>query len=84
MNSTLRIQSKQQWIKGRRRIPIFCFPIDYWIMTIGVSSERSSGNHGTISSSTSFEQSPELGRKIVVSIWDIRGMVWNAALTDAL
>ena len=62
----------------------FSFLDNYWIVTIVVSSAKSSGNHGNISSSTSFEQSPELRRMIDVSSWNRRGTVWNAALTVVL
>ncbi len=60
------------------------FPIDYWIVTTVDSSARSSGNHGTILSSTSFEQSPELRRITDVSTWYFRGAIWNAAFTVSL
>jgi hypothetical protein len=90
-NSTLCIQSKQQRIRNIEIIisvdylkgSLF-FPIDYWIITAVVSSAKSSGNQGNISSSTSFEQSPEIRRRADVSICCFRGTDWNAALTEPL
>ena len=56
----------------------------YWMVTIGVSSVRSSNSHGNITSSTSFEQSFEFTRIIDVSKWDFRRTDWKAILTESL
>ena len=59
--------------------------LDYWMVTIGgVSSDKSSNNHGDMISSTSFEQSVELTRMIWASNWDFRRTGSNAFFTESL
>ena len=78
------IRSSFGWTYEKKRYEGFCCSINYWLVTTAASSMKSSGFHGNISSSTSFEQSHELRRIMDVSSWCLRGANWNAAFTESL